>query len=141
MIQNGCSFVLFPRLRRGNNTQPNWDIIIAPRTQFRTGRLFTISFCQKQIYNVFCFNYYEISMFRHCLLALYHISTYISSDFAVFHLINIYNFCCNCRSFSYSSRSRSFSSARFSIRETYERDMPSFSETSRWVSALPPYSP
>ena len=26
MIQNGCSFVLFPRLRRGNNTQPNWDI-------------------------------------------------------------------------------------------------------------------
>ena len=25
MIQNGCSFVLFHRLRRGNNTQPNWD--------------------------------------------------------------------------------------------------------------------
>ena len=26
IIQNGCFFVLFPRLRRGNNTQLNWDI-------------------------------------------------------------------------------------------------------------------
>ena len=41
MIQNGCSSVLFPRLRRGNNTQPNWYFYVIKSSTY-LGRIYII---------------------------------------------------------------------------------------------------